>query len=62
MQKNIIGEVLKTQGRTKTWLSEKIGINRQSIYKYCSNRHQPSVFTLKDIADLLEVKMDDLIR
>lgn len=62
MKRNIIEEVLSSQGRTKTWIAEKIGVSRQSMYKYCSNQSQPSIFLFKDISEILEVKMEDLIK
>ena len=58
---NRIKEVLKEQGRTQTWLAEKIGKSYVVVTNYCNNKAQPSLEVLKDIADILDVDVRELI-
>lgn len=59
--KNRLNEVLKEQGRSKSWLANELNMNRSTIYKYCTNDLQPNIFLLKKIAKLLNMTMEDLI-
>lgn len=52
---NRIKEVLKEQGRSQTWLAEKIGKSYVVVTNYCNNNSQPSIAVLFQIADALEV-------
>ena len=58
---NRIKEVLKEQGRTQTWLAEKIGKSYVVVTNYCNNKAQPSLEVLRNIADILDVDIKDLI-
>lgn len=58
---NRIGEVLKKQGRSQKWLSEQIGRARVSVNYMCSNKTQPSLKLLFEIADVLNVTPCQLI-
>lgn len=58
---NRIKEVMEEQGRNKSWLAKELGLNRATVYKYCSNTIQPGVNNLKKIADLLGKTMDELM-
>lgn len=60
-QLNRIKEVLKEQGRTQTWLAEKIGKSYVVVTNYCNNNSQPSIEVLRDIADVLDVDVRDLL-
>lgn len=58
---NRIKEVLKDQGRTQTWLAEKIGKSYVVVTNYCNNKSQPSLSTLKKIANILDVDIRELL-
>lgn len=58
---NRIKEVLRAQGRTQMWLSEKIGKSYIIVTNYCNNKKQPSIEVLKIIADVLDVDIRDLL-
>ena len=52
---NRIKEVLKEQGRTQTWLSEKIEKSYVIVTNYCNNNAQPSIEVLRKIANILDI-------
>lgn len=59
---NRIKEVLKEQGRTQTWLAEKINKSYVVVTNYCNNNTQPSVPVLRDIAKVLDVDVRELLK
>ena len=59
---NRIKVVLVDKGRTNKWLAERLGVAASTVSKWCTNDAQPSLETLMQIARLLEVKVDDLLR
>lgn len=58
---NRIKEILKTQGRTQTWLSEKIEKSYVVVTNYCNNNTQPSIEVLRKIAEVLDVDVRELL-
>ncbi|XOV68038.1 MAG: helix-turn-helix transcriptional regulator [Fluviicola sp.] len=58
---NRIKEVLKEQGRTQTWLAEQIGKSYVVVTNYCNNNTQPSVPVLRQIAEVLDVDVRELL-
>ena len=58
---NRIKEVLKEQGRSQTWLAEKIGKSYVVVTNYCNNKAQPSIEVLTKIAEILDVDIRDLL-
>lgn len=54
-------QVLDARGIRQTWLAEKLGKSVNMVNSYALNKTQPSLVTLYQIAELLNVKMDDLI-
>lgn len=58
---NRIKEILKDQGRTQTWLSNKIGKSYVVVTNYCNNHSQPSIPVLRMIAKILDVDVRDLL-
>jgi putative transcriptional regulator len=58
---NRIKEVLKEQGRTQTWLAEKIGKSYVIVTNYCNNHAQPSIQVLREIAKVLGVDVRELL-
>jgi transcriptional regulator with XRE-family HTH domain len=62
MQKmNRIKEVLKDQGRTQTWLAERIDKSYVIVTNYCNNNAQPSIEVLRKIATVLDVDVRELL-
>jgi putative transcriptional regulator len=59
--KNRIKIVLAEQEKTNRWLAEKIGKDETTISRWCTNRVQPTLDTLGDIAIALNVDIRDLI-
>jgi len=58
---NRIKEVLKEQGRSQTWLADKIGKSYVIVTNYCNNNSQPSIKILRDIAFAVDVDVRDLL-
>ena len=48
-------------GMTNAELSENIGRNRVSVSRWCTNESQPSLETLFEIAEFLDVSVKDLL-
>ena len=61
MKLNRIKLVLVEKEVSQTELAKKLGKSCSTINAYCSNRKQPSLELLNDIADILSVSMKDLI-
>ena len=58
---NRIKKVLKEQGRTQTWLAEKIGKSYVVVTNYCNNNTQPSIQVLTEISQVLDVDIRELL-
>lgn len=58
---NRIKEVLKEKGIKQTWLAEKLGKSFSIVNAYVCNRRQPSLETLFQIAEILEIEAKQLI-
>lgn len=58
---NRIKEVLEEKGIKQTWLAEKLGKSFSIVNAYACNRRQPSLETLFQIADILQVSPKELI-
>ena len=59
---NRIKVVLVDKGKTSKWLAAPLDVAQSTVSKWCTNDAQPSLETLMQIARLLEVKPDDLLR
>jgi DNA-binding Xre family transcriptional regulator len=59
---NRIKVVLVDKRKTNKWLAEQLDVAPSTVSKWCTNDAQPSLETLMQIARLLEVKPDDLLR
>ena len=59
---NRIKVVLVDKRKTNKWLAEQLVVAQSTVSKWCTNDAQPSLETLMQIARLLEVKPDDLLR
>ena len=58
---NRIKEELESQGKTQTWLSEKLGKSYNMVNAYSQNRRQPSIEILYQIAKILKTDPRDLL-
>lgn len=58
---NRIKKVLKEQGRTQTWLAEKIDKSYVVVTNYCNNNTQPSIQVLTKISRILDVDVRELL-
>ena len=58
---NRIKEVLEHKGIKQRWLAEKLGKSYNMINSYAQNRRQPSVEDLYKIAEILDVKVKELL-
>lgn len=58
---NRIKEVLEERGIKQTWLAEKLGKSYNMVNSYVQNRSQPSLETLNQIADVLNIDVRELI-
>ena len=53
--------VLVEQKRTAKWLAEELHKAPGTVSKWCTNTSQPSLETLRDIANILEVDVKELL-
>jgi putative transcriptional regulator len=58
---NRIKEVLNDKGIKQTWLSEKLGKSYNIVNGYVTNKKQPSIEVLYEIAKLLQVDVKELL-
>lgn len=58
---NRIKEVLEEKGIKQVWLAEKLGKSFNTVNAYVQNRTQPSLEVLYEIAEILNVKVSDLL-
>ena len=59
---NRIKEVLEEKGIKQTWLTEKLGKSFSIVNFYVCTRRQPSLETLFQIAQILGVEIEVLIK
>ena len=60
-QMNRIKEVLREKGIKQIWLAENLGKNYNMINGYATNKRQPSIEVLDEIAKLLQVNAKELL-
>lgn len=58
---NRIRVALAEKDRTNKWLAEKISKNRTTVSRWCTNDMQPSIETLAEVADILDVDIRELL-
>jgi putative transcriptional regulator len=58
---NRIKAVLAEKGKTNIWLAEELGKNKTTVSKWCTNIMQPTVETLFEIAEALDVDVKELL-
>lgn len=59
---NRLKVVLADKKRTNKWLAEQLGKDPATVSKWCTNKAQPNLETLIQIAQCLEVDVKDLLR
>ena len=59
---NRIKAVLEEKQRTNRWLAEQMGKSENTISRWCSNKSQPSIAQLQEIANLLDVDIRVLLK
>ena len=59
---NRIKAVLAEKQRTNRWLAEQMGKSENTISRWCSNKSQPSIVQLQEIANLLDVDIRVLLK
>lgn len=58
---NRLKVVLAEKNMTNRWLASKIGKSENTISRWCSNKAQPSIFQLNEIARVLDVEVRSLL-
>lgn len=58
---NRLKVVLVEKKRTSRWLAAELGKNPSTVSKWCTNVSQPDLYTLKRIAEKLNVGLKELI-
>lgn len=59
---NRIKVVLAEKNKTNKWLAETLNKDQTTVSKWCTNKSQPGIETLYEIANCLEVNVADLLR
>ena len=62
MVMNRIKVVLAEKQRTNRWLAERMGKSENTVSRWCSNKSQPSIVQLQEIANLLDVDVRVLLQ
>lgn len=60
-QINRLKVVLVEQNKTGKWLAEALKKNEATVSRWCTNETQPSLETLMNIANILNVDIRDLL-
>lgn len=58
---NRIKAVLAEKSKTNKWLAEQLDKDQATVSKWCTNKAQPGLETLTDIAKCLDVDIRELI-
>jgi transcriptional regulator with XRE-family HTH domain len=58
---NRLKAVLAEKQLTNKWLAEKMNISTITVSRWCTNKTQPSLETLMEIAEILQVEARMLI-
>ena len=59
---NRLKVVLAEKRRTNKWLAQQLDKDPATVSKWCTNKAQPSLETLSEIAMRLEVDVKDLLQ
>lgn len=58
---NRIKAVLAETGHTGKWLAEQLGKDPVTVSKWCTNTSQPDLYTLQEIALIIDVDIRELL-
>lgn len=58
---NRIKAVLAEKQLTSKWLAQKLGKSENTVSRWCSNRVQPSLENLVEIANVLDIEVRVLL-
>lgn len=58
---NRLKVILAEHSKTNKWLAEKLNKNETTISRWCTNEVQPSLETLIEISELLNIDVKELI-
>lgn len=58
---NRIKAVLAEKGKTNLWLAERLEKNKTTVSKWCTNDMQPTMESLFNIAEVLEIDVRELL-
>lgn len=58
---NRIRDVLAEKQLTSKWLAERLEKSENTVSKWCSNKVQPSLENLIEIAKILDIDVRDLL-
>ena len=58
---NRLRVILAEKGISNHWLAEKLGKTDMTVSRWCTNRAQPSLGQLVEIAEILEIDVKDLL-
>ena len=58
---NKIKAVLAEKQLTSKWLAQKLGKSENTVSRWCSNRVQPSLENLVEIANVLDIEVRMLL-
>lgn len=58
---NRIKTILCDKKKTSKWLAEQLQVSPTTVSKWCTNTSQPDLYTLRSIANLLEVDVRVLL-
>lgn len=61
MAMNRIKAVLAEKQLTSRWLAQKLGKSENTVSRWCSNRVQPSLENLVEIANVLDIEVRMLL-
>ena len=58
---NKLKDIIRHEGRTQKWLSEKLNVSENTISSWVNNKSQPSLKMIYSIAEAMNVKASDLL-
>ncbi|KXB71317.1 MULTISPECIES: helix-turn-helix transcriptional regulator [Porphyromonas] len=61
MAMNRIKAILAEKQLTSKWLAQKLGKSENTVSRWCSNRVQPSLENLVEIANVLDIEVRVLL-
>lgn len=61
MKINRLKIVLAEKAKTSRWLAEQIGKSEVTVSRWCTNEVQPTLDTMAQIADILNIDIKELL-